>query len=262
MQQWICAHSCCVCRSQLAQRTSRARCLLKLGLSSHNPAYTLARAPLFLWYGKIARGRERQKAVKGAQRQRASTMALYLLCGERHALLARHHVTRGASVPSNSFSRQQATAPPAIGSRLLYTGELSWLLRRADYPKMIASAAVPRRGPSVNSAARAQNTNNDKSHDNPSRRPDRQWPPALKQAFDSAKDDGRASLVGYLTGRLPGERGDRRPLLLALEKGGSGVIELRRRAFHPTPWPTARPSRSATKYFTGRRGSAGRWTTR
>ena len=26
---------------------------------------------------------------------------------------------------------------------------------------------------------------------------------ALKQAFDSAKDDGRASLVGYLTGGYP-----------------------------------------------------------
>ncbi len=48
---------------------------------------------------------------------------------------------------------------------------------------------------------------------------------ALKQAFDSAKDDGRASLVGYLTGGYPAKE-ETVDLLLALEKGGADVIEL------------------------------------
>jgi len=48
---------------------------------------------------------------------------------------------------------------------------------------------------------------------------------ALKHAFDTAKRDGRAALVGYLTGGYP-KKEETVDLLLALEKGGADVIEL------------------------------------
>ena len=45
----------------------------------------------------------------------------------------------------------------------------------------------------------------------------------MKQAFDSAKDDGRASLVGYLTGNYPAKE-ETVDLLLALEKGEAPML--------------------------------------
>ena len=173
MQQSICAHSCGdVHVSQRCLRTSTAAlavfCALPVCRLEHLHASLLGRSSFRTAH---CTSRERQKGV-GSPQAPGLTAAGTLLSTARstHTPLApRTRNARQHRCEHYSFDSCKGAAHTSDRLSIALHVELSWLLQRADCKDDHASAAVPRRGSSVNSAARAQNTNNDKSHDSPGR---------------------------------------------------------------------------------------------